>query len=733
LNILSPILRFISFFLIIPFLSARVATPLKDTNPTPSHFLLGATIGIAIYSFFMTLVGFAGGIYNALLWTLLLFHGVLFWRLGYWWNHTKLKGLKTDWSLWNPSDLPSRIIFWLLIIFQAVMLVNSTAPHINSDAEVSHYLFLKNYAADGGISTFEANGFSYYPQSVEMALQTSFSLAGEHGPEAANMCLWLMQVLLICWLIDFCARRGKIRTGYFLAAAVSGIFYWPVIAYSGYIDGAVTLFSIAGVFTYFDWLSSRDKPVGKSPLPPNSILKIFHAWRNAGFTQLIVAGLFLGTACASKYSALPLTLLVVLHLVWLLITDKTSRGRTFISFLGFAVFLIIPMLPWYLRNIIETGNPVFPFLRGIFGGPDLALADDVNTWSTWGDITIGLKNYILYPIKLAFFYKLSEPWDFIRVPYTYMSWLFALAPLAGLFLLHRRIERIAAIWCFIFFTSVFFVMNSETRYFLPFTILALWLVIEWLDTLASGKPASELSDTPKAGYKKARWVWIMLILVLIPFVTQIDLTRNHFIERWPYISGQMTRPEYEKHVWPSTAVFERANEVSSPEKKICMFSLRTYRLDEDHIHPPGEIFAENSPFEINIRLSEQDVGYLLVESRIRQASILLSLLLYSDNPTDSVLIVEENILKEMGKRGVSRELTREFLKTIGGKRSVIDGQTIWNINFGRFRNPETEGLINFLALIDQFEMAGILTKIETTDSWELYELVNLPQLQFNPQ
>ena len=207
------------------------------------------------------------------------------------------------------------------------------------------------------------------------------------------MCFWFMQILLIGWLIDWCARSGRIRVGYMLAAAVAGIFYWPVIAYSGYVDGGVALFTLAGLTLYFDWLLHRDKPVPSAPEPKARFVKPFHRLRQAGFGELMMAGLFIGTACASKYSALPAAALIFLHLIWLLIADR-GRNRTTLAFLGFAILFLVPVIPWYGRNIMATGNPVFPFLRSVFGGPEPTIADDISTWSNWG-LATSIRNYLI--------------------------------------------------------------------------------------------------------------------------------------------------------------------------------------------------------------------------------------------------------------------------------------------------------------------------------------------------
>ncbi len=719
----TPIYSFLIGFLPIAFFGAVTAWLIARDPGKPKHLLIGSTVAIGIYSLLMTLVGFAGGLKVPML--IMIGTSIVFyiWYVGYTRLGDFTRPKRVDWSSWKPTDIPTKILLWLLVIFQVVMFINALAPHVNQDADVSHYLFIKNYLESGQVTVSPENAFSYYPQALEMAVLTAYGRAGEMGPDAANLCFWFMQLLLIGWLIDFCVRRGKTRVGYLLATATCGLFYWPVIAYSGFVDGGVTLFSIAGLLTYFDWLERRDKPIEETPQPKSKGMLMFWRWRQAGLTQLTLVGFFLGTACASKYSALPTTILVLLHMILLLIAGKADRKQTWMAFLGAAVIFAIAVLPWYGRNIMLTGNPVFPFMRGIFGGPELTLADDVNTWSNWG-IPITFTNWLTYPIRLSFFWPLGESW--IKVPLPYINWLFVLSPIAGLLLLHRRLARIVAIWCVVFFTFAFMVMNVQTRYFLPFTILALWLVIEWLETFASQPVTSDLSTSgavnPKAKSTIAKWV--VLVIVLIPFITQVDLVRNHLQERSQYLVGGLTRDEYLATVWPSWEVFDEANRVATEDEKVMIFSLRTFYLDAAHVLPePGEFDPSKEPVAMLSDLGSGDVKYLLMESRVRMGATILDWCVDRSDPgAETVTFLEGEIMDAMGEQGVPRELTREILKHRGGVRSVEDNVPTWQFPVESWRDPKIAGILDFLSSVTSMQAEGHLEGVRIYSEWELYEI-----------
>jgi MFS family permease len=585
------------------------------------------------------------------------------------------------------------------------MFVNALAPFVSLDAETYHHVFIRNFITSGHIGVIPGDPYSYYPLSLEVLTSTAFTIG---GPEASNLCLLFMQLLLVGWIIDWLAQAGRPREGYLLATMVCGLAFWPELTYSGFVDIGVATFAIAGAITFFDWLRNRS-------------LKGSHL-------TILLAGLFAGAAAASKHSALPLAALIFVHLIWLVMADRVNRRSAVLAFLGFALMFLIPVAPWYVRNLIITGNPVFPFLRSIFGGPESLLGDDISTWSSWG-LPITLKNYIIYPLKLAWFYSVDYI-PFIRFPYVYMTWLFALVPISGILLLHRRISRIVAIWCFVFFNCAFFMMNLQTRYFVPFTILALSLVAGWIETFVSATPAPELGNSlsprERVGVRATSASWIIFAIALVPFLVQMDLVRTHFVERLPFLSGKMDRHEFSLHVWPSVAVFDKANAVASEDQQICIFSLRTYRLNVPFIHPPSEVFdPSRSPEDMLTSLEGYDVGFIMFETRVRRAGALFDWIIRNaENPGGRSIFDEEEFLNAVGRMDVPRSVARELMRQQGGRREESsDGKWAWVIDMNRFDKPALRGILKFLAGVVPLKEEGRLQTEESTKEWELYRIV----------
>ncbi len=87
----------------------------------------------------------------------------------------------------------------------------------------------------------------------------------------------------------------------------------------------------------------------------------------------ILAGFLAGSAMACKYPGV-VSVVIPLGLALLLITyrsQQSSDWRPVIQIgLVFSLGVASAIGPWLLKNLVETGNPVYPLLYGVFGGAD---------------------------------------------------------------------------------------------------------------------------------------------------------------------------------------------------------------------------------------------------------------------------------------------------------------------------------------------------------------------------
>ncbi|MCP4421412.1 MAG: hypothetical protein GY805_32780, partial [Chloroflexi bacterium] len=82
---------------------------------------------------------------------------------------------------------------------------------------------------------------------------------------------------------------------------------------------------------------------------------------------LVLCGLFAGLAMGLKYTSFVTPVIVVLLILWFGFRQKQLKQAT-INVALFSLVALLVAFPWYVKNWVFTGNPVYPFLSGMFDG-----------------------------------------------------------------------------------------------------------------------------------------------------------------------------------------------------------------------------------------------------------------------------------------------------------------------------------------------------------------------------
>ncbi len=250
----------------------------------------------------------------------------------------------------------------------------TTAPPVMYDALNYHLAFPDRWLDAGGFTEFPRHVYSYYPSNQGLLYGFALAVTGPWGAQAMHWWMGLMAVLAAATLGERIAGREAATW----AAACFGLT--PVVMeIAGYAiaDLAVAAWGGAALVVL---IGQPDRHLD---------------WRTGA-----LCGLLGGAAAASKYLALatvmlPLALTGIAVLMW---TDPRSRGPRWHVVLAFAIASTVVLLPWLGRNAAWTGNPVYPYLQAVFGGPpaarDIAAEIGSTSWSPipWllGSLTAGV-------------------------------------------------------------------------------------------------------------------------------------------------------------------------------------------------------------------------------------------------------------------------------------------------------------------------------------------------------
>ena len=359
----------------------------------------------------------------------------------------------------------ARAVAWaglgLLVTGQVLALVAALAPPTAKDTLLYHYALPKAWIAAGRAIEVPYNIAGYYPLGVEMHAVWAMLLGAPLGVRvaeaAAGATVFLFAPLLAMTVYGWARERGADRAWAAVAALV--IAWIPTgydVAASAYVDLALAGYTALAVRAFGRW------------------------WATGQSRHLVGVAAGIGGALSIKLSAafllLPLALLGLLHALGAgrgaREATRPGTALTAAGVLGALALGVTFAAPWYLRNWVRTGSPLFPFYLEMWPaqapGWDLERSRLYETlFSLYGDVRSPL-DYLWSPIRLAVAAQPDQPAYYDGV--LGIAFVFAL-PLLGWALWRRRLDvelRLAVLISAGLF--VFWLFSSQQlRYLLPAT------------------------------------------------------------------------------------------------------------------------------------------------------------------------------------------------------------------------------------------------------------------------
>jgi hypothetical protein len=240
---------------------------------------------------------------------------------------------------------PRGLSTWVLVAACALLLLVEAptwfAPPVGGDQEKYHLVYPRLYALAGGLVRTPWTFWGQQQWLENFLFAIGFALRGDVLARLLNAVTGVMAALALATL----ARR---HLGHRLGAVAGAVFFttgmcWSQMTRAG-TDTSVVLYAALAVSALLDW-ATVDRP-----------------------GDLRRAGIMAGLAGGSKIMALLVPTLVGLGVLVVLARRRPPLGRALGATLGFGVLALVLLSPWYVRNIVETGNPLYPFGQSVFAG-----------------------------------------------------------------------------------------------------------------------------------------------------------------------------------------------------------------------------------------------------------------------------------------------------------------------------------------------------------------------------
>lgn len=231
----------------------------------------------------------------------------------------------------------------LLAALPAALLL-ALYPAAAFDDTLYHLPLARSLFEHGG-TVFEPHlRFPLFPLFQEGLIAALFALGG--GGTGAHL-LAAAELALLGGVVALWSRRLTSPEPATLAGAL--LLGCPLLAWLGsiaYVDLALSLYAVTALLAVAEHESSGHP-----------------GW-------LALASGCAGVAAATKYHGL-----FFLGVVGLAVLRAAWRARRPSLLLAPAAAVLLTAFPWYLRNLLVSGNPVFPFLTALFGPNEWTLPE----------------------------------------------------------------------------------------------------------------------------------------------------------------------------------------------------------------------------------------------------------------------------------------------------------------------------------------------------------------------
>ena len=326
----------------------------------------------------------------------------------------------------NSEDTPLPRPFVWLFIFATAFIVLFRFYHallfpITNWDSLTEFAYLgRSYFVEGRITavsgaTLGIGASANYPPLIPLLYSWFYIMTGNVQEVFAQAVSPIFSVLTVIITYQLAKRMYRSKT-----LATSSLFFLvtaPIFIFMAeecLSEAAVTFYSLATMYFLYRALEERDQPSTKF---------------------MFLAGLLAGIAAFVKYPGL-----MMLAVGWVVIgvtkvwdSDLPSlhaRVRELVacrSWVIFTVGFLVFGAPWYLRNLIVVGNPVYPFLYKIFGGEGIDAWVMQNSWDAHFSTVIVRNGFDLsFPSLILTYYN-----AFFRVsPYELLD----MGPFIGVFL-----------------------------------------------------------------------------------------------------------------------------------------------------------------------------------------------------------------------------------------------------------------------------------------------------------
>jgi dolichyl-phosphate-mannose-protein mannosyltransferase len=492
------------------------------------------------------------------------------------------------------------LIIIILACLFSYSLYRALCPPISWDAQVYHLLIPRIYLENSGFKYIPLNVYSNMPHSMDLLFLAGMAVGDDVTAKLLHFSLGILLCLSMYAICkkNFSTRCGLIAPLLFISSPM--IFFEFGVAF---IDIGLSLFCLWNLAMIISFIKK-----GK-----------------VGYCFL--AGLFCGMGMSSKYTLFftaTSSILLLISAPFILRENKDvelqckriSPWNYFTAVFIFSGASLIILMPWLIKSLYYTGNPIYPMMYKYFGGRDWS--EKQGAWLIDWQHSIGMgrsiTDYILLPFRVFFKSSLEKGYQgFAGTLYPYILIL-----LPSCYFIRKK--KWIIISCFLFF-AVYFIqwaMGAQQVRFLFPVIPAL--------AICSAAGVASLKKRNNILY------FISIVIVLLAPVHLIIkdilpgiMQEGSFI---PVLSGRETRETFLRPRMRTYPCFEYLKEnCAETDTVLFLFENRGYYCSQPFFadamfeasHFMNLALEAGSPDEFRKKIESYNAKYIVVDELIRES------------------------------------------------------------------------------------------------------------------
>ena len=560
----------------------------------------------------------------------------------------------------RPLSLRTVVHFSLmvfLVVVLGIVLLSAIGPEIEYDPLAIHLAAAKTYASRHYLKAIPDIPHAFFPRNVTLLFSLGMVLHSEITSKVINFLFGILTLLGAYSLGTRLASRSAGLTAACVLAS-SPLFLW--VMRTAHLESGFALFVFLSLYATARWLE-EDRP----------------EW----FLLAVYATAFsLGTRYQALFSLGSLATVVAIH--------QFAAQRSFAASISrsvkFFLFSAVGLIPWALANAVQTRNPVFPFLNGIFHSPywDAFQTQSALGQQTDSGVPVTLSNWWVVATNL-WSVSIDQP-DF----HGNIGVFFLL--LIPLLIFQRRISKTIKVilafssgyWLFWIFTG------QHARYLMAIipglAVVAGYALVAWLETLQS---KFHISLAIAAG------VLLLALAVLnSPFFEPYGASGHYGNATmdsipWSYLMGEESRDKYLTRRLDEYAATLYFNRLPAPKKLLWWWNTgpRAFYANAESSFDFAPYFDQllgDNPDSLLALLREHGITHVMVGQEFEAGQML-------SNPEKEFVqhhlkkLFQGNatILYEVSPVELQQQtVAYEFLRHIGDAKITMAGTPVADAN-----------------------------------------------------